>query len=192
MKKTLLCLSLLAASAAALPAMAQSDGGFFVNGNVGRADMDRGVYDGHDTAWSVNTGYRWALSRSAQLGLEVGYANLGKFPSFSQNVFGKAKLKGWTAGVNTNFDITPDWYFSARGGYFRGDMRSGVLFVPDDEDLAPYYTDTTSNKWYLGAGFGYNLSEHSSVGLHYDRYEASRDGFKMNPDVWSLQMEYRF
>lgn len=192
MKNTLLFLTLLAAGAVALPAVAQSNDGFFINGSAGRADVNHGQYDDHDTAWNLNTGYRWAISPSAQFGLEAGYANLGKFGSTSQDIFGKARLKGWTAGVNTNIDITPDWYFAARGGYFHSDMRSGVYFQPGDADAVPHYLDVTSDGWYLGAGFGYNTSEHTSVGLHYDRYEASRHNFKLNPDVWSVRMEYQF
>lgn len=192
MKKTLLFLSLLAAGTVALPAMAQSDGGAFINGNIGRSDMDRGAYDDHDTAWGINTGYRWAVSPSTLLGFELGYTDTGKFLSHSQNIFGKAKLKGWTAGVNTHVNMTPEWYFAARGGYFRGDMRSGVFFMPGDEDAEAIYLDETSNKWYAGLGFGYNVSDNASVGLHYDRYEASRNNFKMDPDIWSVRVEYRF
>lgn len=190
MKKTVLFLSLLAAGALALPASAQNHDGGFINGNIGRSDVDRGAYDDTDTAWGLNTGYRWAVSPSTLFGVELGYTDLGKFKSDSLSVLGDAELKGWTAGVNTHIDITPEWYFAARGGYFRSDIRSGTFLAT--ADMPAMRIDGTSSKYYLGAGFGYNVSDNSSIGLHYDRYEARRDNFKLNPDVWSLRMEYRF
>ena len=61
MKKTLIALAFIAAGSAAAPSFAQSSNGtngWFVNGNVGRSDVNKGRYDGHDIGYLVNGGYR--------------------------------------------------------------------------------------------------------------------------------------
>ena len=67
MKKNLLALALVSAGLLAAPAAfaqnAPSDnGGWFINGNVGRTSIDKGPYDGHDTGYALNGGYRWSVN----------------------------------------------------------------------------------------------------------------------------------
>jgi len=81
MKKTLLALAFASAALLAVPAaFAQSapthNDGWFVNGNVGRTSIDKGPYDGHDTGYGINGGYRWAVNPSVALGVEAGYNDL--------------------------------------------------------------------------------------------------------------------
>jgi len=197
MNKKVLALA-LAASAAALPvlSMAQSAdqgaGGFFINGQVGRSELDKGIYDDHDTGYGANVGYRWALNPNVALGVEGGYTKLGSFDP--KNVgdlagpLGRADVKGWNLGVNGHFNLTPNWYISARGGYFRGDVQ-GTYFA---DAATPVRVDSTSNKYYAGAGFGYDFSRNVSVGLNYDYYKVDKDGLKFDPNLISVSGEYRF
>ena len=65
MKNTLLAIALATASLTAVPAISHAAdnngaGGFFVNGNVGQSNLDKGIYDDTDTGYGVNLGYRWA------------------------------------------------------------------------------------------------------------------------------------
>jgi len=76
MKKTLLALALTTAGLLAVPAVfAQSaptdNGGWFINGNVGRTAINQGPYDGHDTGYALNGGYRWSLAPNFSLGAEA-------------------------------------------------------------------------------------------------------------------------
>ena len=179
MKKSLLALAFATAGLMAAPAVfAQSapngNGGWFVNGNVGRTSINKGPYDGHDTGYGINGGYRWAVSPSVALGAEIGYNDLGNI--HAKNIFNgnrvvdrqKTQLHGWTAGVNGHFNISPNWYVSARTGIY-GWKGHGMS---NDELPTRHSVDDTS--WYAGAGFGYDFTNNFSLGLNYDYYNAKK------------------
>src|SRR3569623_958113 len=79
MRSTVIAIALAAAGLAILPAVSRADdasgtnGGFFVNGNIGRSNLDKGPYDDNDTGYAGNIGYRWALNPNVALGVEGGY-----------------------------------------------------------------------------------------------------------------------
>jgi OOP family OmpA-OmpF porin/outer membrane immunogenic protein len=188
MKNTLLALALATAGLAALPAHAADTNGWFINGNVGQSNLSKGVYDDDDTAFGANVGYRWALAPNFLFGVEGGYTDLGNFsPKGNPSGFSDAEIKGWNLGVNGHFNINDNWYLSGRAGFFRADLKGtyGPL-------AAPVVVDDNSNKWYAGAGFGYDLSNNFSVGLNYDYYKAEKNGLKFDPDLVSVSAEYRF
>ena len=194
MKVSLFALALAAAGIAAVPAAshAQDKGGFFVNGNVGQATLDRGVYDDDDTGYGVNAGYRWALSPNVAIGIEGGYTDLGKFSPKSLvfiggAVLGSAELTGWTAGVNGHFNLNDNWYLSGRGGLFRADVKGDYLATG-----VPVRVNDTSNKFYAGAGFGYDFSNNFSVGLNYDYYKVDKNRLNLNTNLVSVGAEARF
>jgi opacity protein-like surface antigen len=195
MKNTVLAIA-LAASAFALPAISLADsasnGGFFVNGNVGQSNLSKGAYDDSDTGYGANVGYRWAFSPAVAIGVEAGYTKLGSFDPKSQfdvPGVGRADVKGWNAGLNGHFNLSPNWYVSARGGYFRGDVQGSYIVGPSS---AAVFVDDTSNKYYAGAGFGYDFSRNVSVGLNYDYYKTDVGGLKLDPSLVSVSAEYRF
>ena len=195
MKTTLAAIALASAGLLAVPAVSHAqdayNGGFFVNGNVGRSSLDTGPYNDNDTGYQANIGYRWSLNPNVALGIEGGYADLGKFDtrsSYSGLGLGRASVKGWTAGVNGHFNITPEWYVSGRAGLFRADLKGGYL---DATDL-PVPVDDTSTKYYAGAGFGYDFANNFSVGVNYDYYKAKTNGLKFDPNLVSVSAEVRF
>ncbi len=196
MKNTLLALALSAAGLAMAPVIGHADagsnGGFFVNGNVGQSSLDKGAYNDNDTGYGANIGYRWALNPNVALGVEGGYTKLGSFSpnsNFAVPGLRNAEVEGWNVGVNGHFNVTPNWYVSARGGLFRGDIKGS--YVVDAASPAVYVNDT-SNKYYAGAGFGYDFSNNLSVGLNYDYYKLNKDGLNFDPDLVSVSAEYRF
>jgi opacity protein-like surface antigen len=198
MKNTLLAIALATASFAAVPAFAADNGngagGFFVNGNVGQSNLSKGIYDDSDTGYGVNLGYRWALNPNVALGVEGGYTDLGKFST--KNIGGQlsashASVKGWTAGVNGHFNITPEWYLSGRAGLFRADAQGGIYTAINNTPGYPTVSET-STKYYAGAGFGYDFSNNLSVGLNYDYYKVKTDNLNYNPNLVSVSAEYRF
>jgi OOP family OmpA-OmpF porin/outer membrane immunogenic protein len=197
MKKTLLALALAAAALVTVPAAfaqnASSDNsGWFLNGNVGRTSINNGPYDGHDTGYAINGGYRWSLAPNFALGAEVGYNDLGNI--HVKNIFnsnnvidkGKSQLHGWTAGANARFNIDPSWYVSARGGVYSWKGHG----LSNDADPIRKGLDNTS--WYAGAGFGYNLTSNMSVGLNYDYFDAKKHQVDLSTDMVSVSAEYRF
>jgi opacity protein-like surface antigen len=174
------------------------DGGFFVNGNVGESKLnsnfDENLYsnDTSETGYGLNVGYRWALNPSVALGIEGGYVNLGSFDpnvTFDNPDLRRAELSGWSIGANGHFNITPNWYVSARGGWFRGDVKGSYVI---DLQTPQVDVDATSNKYYAGAGFGYDFGDHASVGVNYDYYKADKDALNFSPHLISVSAEYRF
>ncbi|TCV95790.1 OOP family OmpA-OmpF porin/outer membrane immunogenic protein [Luteibacter rhizovicinus] len=198
MKKTLIALAFAAAGLAAIPsAFAQSangNGGWFVNGNVGRTSIDKGPYDGHDTGYGINGGYRWTVTPSVALGVEAGYNDLGNINA--KNIFngdrvvdrGKSQLHGWTAGVNGHFNIDPKWYISARGGIY--DWKGHGMESGSDNNIVRRGIDKTS--WYAGAGVGYDFTNNVSLGINYDYYNAKKNNVDLSTDMVSVSAEYRF
>ncbi len=194
MRNTLLALALTAAGLATVPAISHAadgdTGGFFINGNIGRSELNKGIYDDNDTGYGLNLGYRWAFSPYVALGVEAGYTDLGKFrtsSAYNGLGIGDAKVRGWTAGVNGHFNINPQWYVSARGGFFRGDVKAAYL-----SNTTPIYFNDTSNKYYAGVGFGYDFSNNASIGLNYDYYKTDSHGLNLDPSMLSVGAEYRF
>jgi len=186
----------IAAGVAAAPALALAqegnagNSGFFINGNVGQSNLSKGAYDDNDVGYGVNGGYRWALNPNVAIGLEGGYTDLGKFKakdSLSSAGLPDAQVSGWNVGVDGHFNINPNWYISARGGLFRGDVKGSYL-----AGTTPVYVDDTSTKYYAGAGFGYDFSNNLSVGLNYDYYKVDKAGLSFDPSLVSVSAEYRF
>jgi opacity protein-like surface antigen len=193
MKNTLFAIALATAGLTAIPltSHAADQSGFFINGNVGESNVNKGVYDDSDTGFGANVGYRWAVTPSVLLGVEGGYTDLGSFSTkdrFAGLGLRDAELKGWNLGVNGHFNVTDNWYVSGRTGWFRGDVKGAFL----DTAGAPVSIDDTSNKWYAGAGFGYDFNSNLSVGLNYDYYKADKTSLDLNSDLISVSAEYRF
>ena len=101
--------------------------GFFVDAHVGASDASDSVYDDVAVSYAADAGYRWTINPNVAVGVEGGYTRIGSFNdrSFLNHTFefqdglNAADIKGWTLGVNGHFNLTPQWYVSARGGYFR-------------------------------------------------------------------------
>jgi OOP family OmpA-OmpF porin len=195
--KTLLALAFTSAGMLAVPAafaqsIATHNDGWFVNGNVGRTSIDHGAYNDSATGYAINGGYRWALSPAVAVGAEVGYNDLGNI--HAKNVFtnnnviqdNKSELHGWTAGVNGHFNVSPDWYLSARTGIY-GWKGHGL-----SNNSNPVRTGLDNTSWYAGAGVGYEVSDNVSVGLNYDYFNAKKSNINLSTDMVSLSAEYRF
>lgn len=197
MKKTLLAIALssaglFAASAVSAQDMSYGNGGWFVNGNVGRTSINHGHYDDDTTGYAINGGYRWALNPSAAIGVEVGYNDLGNI--HAKNIFysgpvvqdNKSELHGWTAGVNGHFNLSPNWYVSARTGFY--DWKGHGL----SNDVNPVRKGLDDTTWYAGAGVGYDFSNNVSLGINYDHYDASKQNIDLGTNMISISAEYRF
>lgn len=194
MKNTLIAIALATAGLAALPltSHAADQNGWFINGNVGQSNVSKGIYDDDDTGFGANVGYRWAVAPNVLLGIEGGYTDLGKFStknSFSGLGIPDAELKGWNLGANGHFNITDNWYVSGRAGFFRADVKGGYV---DPVSGNVVRVDDTGNKWYAGAGFGYDFSNNFGIGLNYDYYKADKSHLDLNGDLVSVSAEYRF
>jgi OOP family OmpA-OmpF porin/outer membrane immunogenic protein len=190
MKNALFAIALAAAGVAAAPAIshAADTSGFFINGNIGQSNLNKGAYDDSDTGYAANIGYRWAVAPSVLLGVEGGYTDLGSVsPKNGFGAAGEAEISGWNLGVNGHFNVAENWYLSGRAGLFRADVKGGYF-----NGAVPVLVDDSSNKWYAGAGFGYDFNNNFSLGLNYDYYKADKNGLAFNPNLVSVSGEYRF
>ena len=200
MRNTALAIALASVGLFALPNVSHADSsnGFFINGNIGQTTLDKGAYDDNDTGYAANIGYRWAVAPNALIGIEGGYTRLGSFsPKAPYGGIGDASVKGWNLGANGHFNLTDNWYVSARGGLFRADVNGSYINSTEiGPDGVPVYGVTrvsdTSTKWYAGAGFGYDFNSNFSLGLNYDYYKADKNGLNFDPYLISVSGEYRF
>lgn len=196
MNKRLITLALAAAGmVAATSAFAQDrsdNAGWFINGNVGRTSIDKGPYNDSDTGYAFGTGYRWALSPSVALGVEAGYNDLGNIKV--KNIFTsdpvlakeRSALRGWTAGLNGHFNMSPNWYVSARTGVY-GWRGHGL-----SNNTNPLRKSVSKTDFYGGVGVGYDFSSNWSVGVNYDYYDAKKSNVNLSTDMVSMSAEYRF
>lgn len=195
MNKTFAALAL--AGLFALPAVSHADdsNGFFINGSVGQSYLRSHTYNkAHDIGYQLNGGYRWAIAPSVLLGVEGGYSYLGSFGGRNPSVplTGPAPLDatlhGWTLGGDAHVNLTSNWYVSGRAGLFHWNGRNTALSATP----TPVTFDGHGNDWYAGAGFGYDFSNNTSVGLNYDYYDAKKNGTDLSTGLWSVSAEYRF
>jgi OmpA-OmpF porin, OOP family len=205
-------LTLGTASAAAF-----ADGNAFVNANAGYSDYNYN-FDSlsapglatdlrkRDPAGAVRVGYRW--NSVVDYGVEVGYGYLGQMRFNAATDSDAARLtqknRGYLLGGNLNYNITDNWYVSARAGWFRGRNTYAVAAYAIDTVETARATNTNTGE-YFGLGAGYNFNKHFSVGLAYDTYHtpggsvrssnAYLDGLEARSTragMYSLQGEYRF
>lgn len=197
MKNSILGIGMAAAGMLAFPALSQAadgNGGFFINGSVGQASLNEGIYDDSDTGYQFSGGYRWALSPGFAFGIEGGYADLGEFGPDSDLVIvtpgptpENAEVSGWTLGVNSMWGLGESWYLSGRVGLFSADVKGSLLVAG-----VPIQFDGSSDDWYAGLGTGYNFSENFGLGVSYDWYNAGEDDLNLNSGMFSVTGEVRF
>ena len=98
---------------------------------------------------------------------------------------GKSELHGWTAGLNGHFNLSPNWYLSARTGIY-GWKGKGL-----SNDNNPVRKGLDDTNWYAGGGVGYDFSSNVSVGLNYDYFDAQKKNVDLSTDMVSVSAEYR-
>ncbi|UXI69490.1 outer membrane protein [Tahibacter amnicola] len=168
------------------PSVALADGAF-IEGRVGRSDLDSLGYNESDNAFAINGGYRWG-----SFGVEGGYVDLGQVdqlyylsPTFHSR--GSTELSGWTLGGNGHFNLNDHWYLSARAGLFH--WKADYRYL--DSDGTRGAGDITDTDWYAGVGVGYDINANWGVGLNYDYFKVGA-GSSNNVDKLSISTEYRF
>ncbi len=189
MNKSIAALAL--AAVLAIPAVSHAqDGNFFVNGSVGQAHYGKYYYQRNHFGYDVNGGYRWDVAPAFKAGVEAGYVNLGRYDVRSQYpgiALPRADIHGWTLGGTARYDITPNWYVSGRAGWWRFNAETGMPVAG-----VPVAFGGHGDGYYAGAGFGYNFQSNWSVGLNYNYYNGSKNGFSATSALTSVSAEYRF
>jgi OOP family OmpA-OmpF porin len=99
---------------------------------------------------------------------------------------GKSELHGWTAGMNGHFNLSRNWYLSARAGVY---SWKGHGLSNDSNPVRKGLDDTS---WYAGGGVGCDFSSNVSVSLNYNYFDAQKDNVDLSSDMVSVSAEYRF
>lgn len=201
---TALGAAMIAASASA--AASNADGAFFINAGVGQGQYHVGHTDGlgyklddKDTAGALRFGYAWRVANGFDLGVEGGYADLGKMVAKVSDTTSYAKsdlaANGWLIGGNGAYRFDGNWYVSARAGWFRSEEKLRA-FAGNATATSYASTDGTGDGWYGGVGVGYDFAPNFSMGLNYDNYhtKAKLQGVSNSGNVgtYMLSAEVRF
>jgi hypothetical protein len=209
------CAALFAACLAAAPAA--SAGNFFINGQVGRIELDSGGFDDEQTnLLQAGAGYRWGIGM-AQIGLETGLGKLDDLEDQGRSDYSGGyvdhayTLSSRYAFIGANARIKPPLlpvYFVGRAGYLGLERKLDETLVDHYLDTAPV-TDRREFKendggTYVGVGVGTTILPLLDVGLMYNQYRYSQvqydpvnDEYQLSDDKQdarsvNLTIEYRF
>lgn len=175
MKKTivnaLVCSSLLAAAAAHAEGL--SIGGSLGSSHYKGDDVGGISTDRSDTGGKIYGGY----SITPNFGVELGYAQLGKFSSPA----GELKAKGTYLDAVGTMPLGNDFSLLGRVGVFGG--RAENSFTGS--------TDTGTNLK-VGAGVQYDFAKNLGVRGEWERYRFETSGTKANTDMYSIGLNYKF
>lgn len=166
----------LAGTAALLAGAAHAEG-ISVGGSVGPTHYRGDAVGGADTDRS-DTGYKLygGYSFTPNFGLELGYANLGRFRS------GLGELKGdgvYLDGVGT-LPLGNNFSLLGRIGAFNGKVDNSLLGSERSTNLK------------VGAGVQYDLSQNVALRGEWERYRFKAFGSSSNTDMVSVGVNYRF
>lgn len=209
------CAALFAACLAAAPAASAGD--FFINGQVGRIELDSGGFDDEKSnLLQAGAGYRWGIG-TAQVGLETGIGKLEDLEDQSRSDYSGGyvdhayTLSSRYAFIGANARIKPPLlpvYFIGRAGYLGLERELDETSVDHAVNTAPI-TDRRQFKendggTYVGVGVGTTILPLLDIGLMYNqycysqvRYNPVSDEYQLSDDKRdarsvSLSVEYRF
>jgi len=209
------CAALFAACLAAAPTAWAGD--FFVNGQVGRIELDSGGFDDEQTNFSQGSvGYRWGIGL-AQVGLEAGLGKLDDLEDQTRSDYQGGyvdhayTLSSRYAVIGANARIKPPMvpvYLIGRAGYLGLERKLDDTYVDHYLDTAPVTDrrefEETDGGTYVGVGVGTSILPLLDVGLMYNQYRYSQvqydpasDEYQLSDDKRdarsvSLTVEYRF
>lgn len=208
------CAALFAACALAAPAASAGD--FFVNGQVGRFELDSGFDDEQSKFAQGSVGYRWGIG-IAQLGLETGLGKLDDQQDRSRTDYAGGHvdhaytLSSRYGFIGANARIKPPLvpvYVVGRAGYLGLERKLDETSVDHYLDTSPVTShsafEETDGGTYYGIGVGTSILPLLDIGLMYNQYRYSQVQYdpatgeyrlsddKRDARSVSLSVEYRF
>ena len=167
----LVCAALLGAAAAHAEGL--SIGGSLGSSRYKGDDIGGLGTDRSDTGGKIYGGY----SFNPNFGLELGYAQLGKFASPA----GELKARGTFLDAVGTLPLGNDFSLLGRVGVFGGHAENSFTGT----------TDTGTNLK-VGAGVQYDIAKNLGVRGEWERYRFETGGTKANTDMYSVGLNYRF
>lgn len=209
------CAALFAACIAAAPAASAGD--LFINGQLGRIELDSGNFDDEQTNLiQAGAGYRWGIGM-AQAGLEAGLGKLDDLEDQARSDYTGGyvdhayTLSSRYAFVGANARIKPPLvpvYFIGRAGYLALERELDETYIDHYLDTSPVsghnaFKETDGGTYY-GVGVGTTILPLLDVGLMYNQYRYSQVQYdpangeyqlsddKRDARSVTLSVEYRF
>jgi len=167
---------------------------FYVAGDLGMARFSTNYGDDNSVFGGVRFGWRW----TDYVGPEIGFVSLGHPKSNVDGIGLSIKPQAITLGVNGKYNFYGNWFVTGRVGYMHSRTKIDTSYVDIYGYRQSFKDATNDDSWYAGVGVGYNLTDHLSVGAHYDNYRlkfgdpSEGDQTTTNVGTFSLSVEYRF
>jgi OOP family OmpA-OmpF porin len=163
---------------------ANAENGFYLGGNIGRANLDEDFdglnIDANSASYGLVGGWRF----NDHFSLEGGYFDFG---NFEQNI----DIEGATSSVSLSAN---GFTLGATGSVPLGDKfslygRAGWFFWAGDAEVNNVSQATPEDRnLYLGAGISYAVNDRFKVSGDWTRYEL--DG--VNSGVFSMGIQFSF
>ena len=175
-----------AIAASALAALSAHAEGLYVGGNVGgshyRGDDVGGLpTDRSETGYKLFGGY----SFSPYVGLETGFADLGRFSSDA----GRLRARGVFLDAVGTIPLGNNFSALGRLGVFTGRLQQDLNANGPTGALSERGTGTS---YKLGAGLQYDISKAVAVRGEWERYRFNALDTKPHADLYSIGVNYRF
>ena len=209
------CAALFAACLATAPTAFAGD--FFINGQLGRMNLESDGFDDDETSlMQASAGYRWGIGM-AQVGLEAGLGRQGELDEETRHDYldgytdNSYTLKSRYAFIGINARIKPPLvpvYAIGRAGYVGFERELEATSVDHYLDTTPVTEhrafDDNEGGTYVGVGVGSTILPLLDVGLMVNQYRYSQvqynpvnDEYELSDDKRdarsvSLTVEYRF
>ncbi|HEY0856155.1 MAG TPA: outer membrane beta-barrel protein [Albitalea sp.] len=164
-------------SAAALAAFAAQAQGPYVGGSLGQSrykgpDIGGLPTDRSDTGGKIYGGY----GITPNVGVELGYAELGKADSDAGSVRGRGLFVDLVGTV----PITDSFSAIGRVGAFNGKAKTSLG-----------NSDSSTNAKY-GLGVQYDFTKQTGLRAEWERYRFEPFGTKANADLFSIGVNHKF
>lgn len=208
------CAAMFAACLVATPAASAGD--FFINGQLGRIELDSGFGDEPSNLFQAGAGYRWGIGY-AQAGVEAGLGKLDEQQDRSRSDYPGGyvdhdyALSSRYAFIGANARIKPPLlplHLTGRAGLLGLERKFDDTAVDHYLDTAPVTERRTFKQTdggtYYGVGVGTTILPLLDIGLMYNRYRYAQVQYDPLNDEYgladdkrdarsvSLTVEYRF
>ena len=190
MKRPLLALLVFSAAAAVNPpaveaqtVQVQPAPRWYIGGNVGRTDYgscpSSASCDTRDTGYRLYGGYQF----HPNIGVELGYVDLGKATANVGGLGGDVKADGWTAHVVGSIPVWNRFALFGRVGAIHGESKTGGAFGSHKDrgtDLA------------YGAGVRFGVTNNLDVSAEWDRFRFDTTNRDADVDLISVGLRFKF
>jgi len=169
MKKTLILSCALALAGLSNVAFAAEGAAAFVRAELGQSNVDVSLLDDTDTAYNLRGGYFFNKHFAVE--------------GFATSLYDNDDVSLTGAGVG----VVGKAYLNDESKIFVEGRVGAARLRGEVGDESEYET-----KAYVGAGVGYDFSEHFGLSLNFAQYNAGFQGLDLSIKTMTIGGEYRF